>query len=401
MSTDAPHPLDRPAYQDTNLEEALLDPKTLWALSAALVTPSSRIAPAGVEGELVAPEELRDQKLRVQRPVVLFDYVNASEFAPDERGELFDHVFEMLRVEYPRRHDEARTEKVVDLRENIVVFPEDAKDLRMLRRFCDQVAFLQFTPFRGRVKNSGLRAVIDLCGTVSDDVAAALELRRLLQDEEQLKADGIWCSDSARAWLDTMVHDNSDNAFDQGVSRLSSRGRTWQRVNFRNHDLLPAGREPTAPGRPYLRWWRAQLERLKKMKDATERGFAFEQFLLALAHIQGGANCRKRFRNREGRELDGLFMVDHQYVLLDAKWESAPVGKPAADALYVKVESGARNAVGVLVSMSGFNSNIASKKPRPLVFVNDAELSGILDGERTLIAVLNDKILDLYAGTFA
>ncbi|MEG3143758.1 restriction endonuclease [Sphingomonas sp. RT2P30] len=85
------------------------------------------------------------------------------------------------------------------------------------------------------------------------------------------------------------------------------------------------------------------------------RGYAFEAFLkdaFALFNLAP----REPFRNR-GEQIDGSFQLGPHTYLLEAKWQSAPVGAEQLHAFHGKLQGKATWTRGLFVSHSGFSSD--------------------------------------------
>ncbi len=84
-----------------------------------------------------------------------------------------------------------------------------------------------------------------------------------------------------------------------------------------------------------------------------QRGYAFEKLLSALFHAYS-LMPRAGFRNN-GEQIDGSFELNDQTYLLEAKWQSTPVGQSELLTFQGKVEGKAAWARGMFVSYSGFS----------------------------------------------
>ncbi|RZJ44229.1 MAG: DUF3644 domain-containing protein [Brevundimonas sp.] len=99
---------------------------------------------------------------------------------------------------------------------------------------------------------------------------------------------------------------------------------------------------------------RADLMQLRSLAP-QQRGYAFERFLGSLFAAYALAP-REPFRNR-GEQIDGSFSIANDTYLLEAKWQSDPIGMADLHVFEGKLLQKAAWARGLFVSYSGFTED--------------------------------------------
>jgi hypothetical protein len=124
------------------------------------------------------------------------------------------------------------------------------------------------------------------------------------------------------------------------------------------------------------------------------RGFAFEDFLGRMFEAYSLAP-RSAFR-LTGEQIDGSFDLNGQPYLLEAKWQSKPLGQSDLLVFSGKVAGKAQWSRGVLVSYSGFSSEglkaFGVGKPTNIVCLDRADLTFVLLGKAPLPDLLRRKV---------
>lgn len=92
-----------------------------------------------------------------------------------------------------------------------------------------------------------------------------------------------------------------------------------------------------------------QMEKLKPQ----ERGYEFERFLNDVFDIYG-FNPRPPFRNI-GEQIDGSIELDHQYYLIEAKWETNPIIEKDLLALHGRATGHSRIGRGIFITCGNFS----------------------------------------------
>jgi len=124
-----------------------------------------------------------------------------------------------------------------------------------------------------------------------------------------------------------------------------------------------------------------------------ERGFAFEHFLTELFRIFH-LNPRSSFRI-QGEQIDGSLEFDNFTYLIEAKWQSKPVGQSDLLIFHGKIEGKATWSRGIFISMSGFTEDgltaFSRGRPTNIIAINGQDIYFILEGKMRLDDVIRLK----------
>lgn len=122
------------------------------------------------------------------------------------------------------------------------------------------------------------------------------------------------------------------------------------------------------------------------------RGYAFEKFLGSLFSAFG-LSARDPFRLR-GEQIDGSFELDGEFYLLEAKWQSLPIGVSDLHIFQGKIDQKAAWTRGLFISNSGFTEEglEAFGKGKRVVCMDGFDLYEMLSREISLPHVLKSKI---------
>lgn len=94
-----------------------------------------------------------------------------------------------------------------------------------------------------------------------------------------------------------------------------------------------------------------QMEKLKPQ----ERGYEFEKLLFDLFDIYG-FNPRPSFRNT-GEQIDGSIEFEHQFYLIEAKWQTNPILEKDLLALHGRASGHSRIGRGIFITRGNFSSD--------------------------------------------
>lgn len=116
------------------------------------------------------------------------------------------------------------------------------------------------------------------------------------------------------------------------------------------------------------------------MPRAQDRGYAFESYVAELLRReQFAVVSRPSAANR--RQVDLFASRGDEHYLVEVKWHKSKVGIPAVDDVLRRLERGAPNLVGVLVSANGFTrpaiERVEEDATRPVLLVTGAELAQV------------------------
>ncbi len=117
-----------------------------------------------------------------------------------------------------------------------------------------------------------------------------------------------------------------------------------------------------------------------------ERGFAFERFLTEFFKAFN-LKPRSSFRN-QGEQIDGSLELENTTYLIEAKWQSTPIGLSDLLVFRGKVEGKATWSRGILISMSGFTEDgltaFSHGRPTNIITINGQDIYFILEGKMRL-----------------
>lgn len=136
---------------------------------------------------------------------------------------------------------------------------------------------------------------------------------------------------------------------------------------------------------------KANLIALSKLSP-QERGYAFEKFLKDLFNAYSLA-AQEPFSLR-GEQIDGSFQFGNETYLVEAKWQSQPIGVADLHVFHGKIEQKAAWTRGLFVSNSGFTDEglEAFGKGKRVICMDGLDLYDSLDRQIPFNNVLERKI---------
>jgi hypothetical protein len=96
-----------------------------------------------------------------------------------------------------------------------------------------------------------------------------------------------------------------------------------------------------------------QFLSMHKMEDVHKRGRQFEDFLNSLFDLEP-----RLAYSLQTEQIDGSLSFDTDDYIIEAKWTKEPVSREQADAFAKKVERKGKNALGLIVSISGVSGDV-------------------------------------------
>ena len=99
-----------------------------------------------------------------------------------------------------------------------------------------------------------------------------------------------------------------------------------------------------------------RINKLVNSMGTQTAGYEFEGWLYDLA-VYNEIDCRRSYRDANGRQIDGSFTLDGVTYLVEAKFTRSPAGSRDVDVFFNKIKSKADNTMGIMISISGFNEN--------------------------------------------
>ena len=126
--------------------------------------------------------------------------------------------------------------------------------------------------------------------------------------------------------------------------------------------------------------------------SSQARGLAFEGFLNNLFELWD-LNPRAAY-SLPHQQIDGAFTLRTDDYILEARWRSKPLQPKDLNDFLAKVNSKARNTLGLCISISGFTAGAIkehSHAQTPLILMDGTDLMPILEGHIDLTDVLERK----------
>lgn len=164
------------------------------------------------------------------------------------------------------------------------------------------------------------------------------------------------------------------------------------RLEGRSENISFSGQAPTpAFDRAKLAQLKAELIGLTDLAPQA-RGYAFEKFLKQLFDVYGLA-AQDPFRLR-GEQIDGSFQFANEIYLIEAKWQSQPIGVAELHTFHGKIEQKAAWTRGLFVSNSGFTDDglVAFGRGKRVICMDGFDLYETLHREIPLNHVLERKV---------
>jgi hypothetical protein len=125
-----------------------------------------------------------------------------------------------------------------------------------------------------------------------------------------------------------------------------------------------------------------------------QRGFHFERFLHSLLDSEGlepSTNYRP-----DGEEIDGSFILEGRFFLLEAKWHSKPMPASTIYSFKGKVDGKLSGTIGLFISMSGYGPDavgalIRGKDLNTLLF-DSIDIESALPDEHSFRDILKARL---------
>ncbi len=141
---------------------------------------------------------------------------------------------------------------------------------------------------------------------------------------------------------------------------------------------------------------RQRLLQMEKLKP-QERGYAFEKFLHDLFDIYG-FNPRPSFRNT-GEQIDGSIEFEHQFYLIEAKWQTNPILEKDLLALHGRASGHSRIGRGIFITCGSFSADgvyaFQRLQPTSIIGFDGQDLYIIFEKHLPLADVIRLKVRKL------
>lgn len=134
-----------------------------------------------------------------------------------------------------------------------------------------------------------------------------------------------------------------------------------------------------------------RFDGLRLMNHVHQRGIEFETFLYELFEL---FDLEPRMAyNQPTEQIDGAFSFDSDVYLLEAKWMQKPMSREQADAFTMKVARKGKNALGLIVSVSGISQAVIDTYNTSTSFItmDGSDLYCVLEGRVRLEDLLARK----------
>ncbi len=380
------------AYFDTNLEEAF---PTSTDLNRSFKNAKSPVGDSFWPLETAALWEFKGIEPPVDGsgfPVAYFDVVNAHLLADDEERQAAFEYIAALGNSYFRQAISIWH----PIAENMFVVMKRPAAIKELWRFLSVMDFLHYVPFHLKSENKcGLRCIIDEISCLPTTKQGWFDMLHYFNEiEKQAKKTGILhtgvlCSEDVLELIPKMHEDQQQHPepISQMQKILDKRWCKVKRVNP-SYDRTPKKIKPIDD---YLSWWRKKLNDIENMEGAQTRGYAFENYLLALAHFHG-CDCEGSRKTQLNRQVDGIIRINNVTFLVEAKAKKPKVGTEEFDNISsILANSSPHGTFGLACSLFGFKNGVIEKLAggqSPLLSMNGRELKLILSNNGWVLAEL-------------
>ena len=127
-----------------------------------------------------------------------------------------------------------------------------------------------------------------------------------------------------------------------------------------------------------------QYYSLVTMKDAQQRGYAFETFLNELFNFFD-MSPRSSFKIN-GEQIDGAFTHDNNDYLLEAKWHNSPIARKEIDIFEAEISRKLKTTLGLFVSINGFVEAVldSANSYKSIILMDSQDLIQVLERRITL-----------------
>lgn len=137
-------------------------------------------------------------------------------------------------------------------------------------------------------------------------------------------------------------------------------------------------------------------QNLKSNNNKQERGYKLEHLLNKLFNHSKIITQKSFTRNEKAEQIDGAYIFDGWYYIVECKWREKVAGVSELDALLAKVNRSGKQTMGLFLSINGWSKNvpkILQQNPDKSVFLmNGDELEEVLKDQIDLREVLKRKL---------
>ena len=177
-----------------------------------------------------------------------------------------------------------------------------------------------------------------------------------------------------------------DLNFISSLPKVKSKSTETRRGEKASNEVIPKKIED-------VRQRFVQLEELKPQ----ERGYEFEKLLYDLFNVYG-FNPRPSFRNT-GEQIDGSIEFEHQFYLVEAKWQTNPILEKDLLALHGRALGHSRIGRGIFITCGNFSPDgvyaFQRLQPTSIIGIDGQDLYIIFEKRLPLADVIRLKVRKL------
>lgn len=125
---------------------------------------------------------------------------------------------------------------------------------------------------------------------------------------------------------------------------------------------------------------KSRFESLLPSIGTQKGGYDFEEWFYQLADYYEIDN-RRPYKDSHGRQIDGSITIHGITYLVELKFTKSPIGSEDIFIFLSKINRKAENTMGIMVSMSGYNTNAinnASRDRTPLLLMDYSHIVNII-----------------------
>lgn len=148
-----------------------------------------------------------------------------------------------------------------------------------------------------------------------------------------------------------------------------------QRENARKEELARMEREKAALLRGQLDLLLMMFDELAQSNDHQRRGYLLQDLLNRVFDLNGLPVHRSFTRNEGGEQIDGAFLLDGWYYLVECRWRDRLADIRQLDGMWGQINRSGRQTMGLFVSINGWSENVV-----PLLRQNPEKSILLMDG---------------------
>ncbi|OLS17086.1 MAG: hypothetical protein HeimC3_49800 [Candidatus Heimdallarchaeota archaeon LC_3] len=138
---------------------------------------------------------------------------------------------------------------------------------------------------------------------------------------------------------------------------------------------------------------------MHQMEENIKRGFLLEDLLNRLLKIFEIKNYRSFKRNENGEQIDGAFVLNGWYYLVECRWRQKMSDRSELDSLSQKILRSGKQTMGVFLSINGWSENVVpllKQNPnKDIILLDGYELRTVLNGSNSFEELMTKKLDNL------